>query len=141
MGLSTAARRRSSTALAIAAITGIIAIPTPAAADSWSIVPVDGGYQVTLRLDDPLPVRDAAPELAVNGQSLGYATESDEGHTLTLLTSDPRAGEAGSVQVAWNGVVESGAGIAARAIFTPPPIPQPTTIATDPGAPGPYHVE
>ncbi|MBO3750495.1 hypothetical protein J5X84_30820 [Streptosporangiaceae bacterium NEAU-GS5] len=140
MRLSRAARRSSLTALAVAAMTGIVAIPAPAAADTWSIVPVDGGYQLTLRLDEPVPVRDAAPELAVDGQPLGYATESDEGHTLTLLTSDPRAGDASIVQVAWNGVVESR--VAARAaVYTPPPSPQPTTIATDPGVAGPYEVE
>ncbi|GIH26252.1 hypothetical protein Aph01nite_45620 [Acrocarpospora phusangensis] len=139
MRLSRAARWRGLAAVVVAVVTGAVALPVPAAADTWSVVPVEGGYQVTLRLDEALPVRDAAPELAVNGQSLGYATESDEGHTLTLLTSDPRAGEARSVQVAWNGVVESR--VSPKAIYTPPAQPQPTTIPTDPGVLGPYEVE
>ncbi|GAA0997253.1 hypothetical protein GCM10009555_094460 [Acrocarpospora macrocephala] len=139
MRLSRAALWRGLAAVLVAVVAGAVSLPLPAAADTWSVVPVDGGYQVTLRLDEPLPVRDAAPELAVNGQSLGYATESDEGRTLTLLTSDPRAGEARSVQVAWNGVVESR--VTAKAIYIPPADPQPSTIATDPGVPGPYQVE
>ncbi|GAA0428110.1 hypothetical protein Acor_66890 [Acrocarpospora corrugata] len=140
MRLSRAARWRGLAAVIVAVVTGAVSLPIPAtAADTWSVVPVDGGYQVTLRLDEPLPVRNAAPELAINGQSLGYATESDEGHTLTLLTPDPRAGQATSVQVAWNGVVESR--VTAKAIYIPPAEPQPSTIPTDPGVLGPYEVE
>ncbi len=140
MRLSAAARRRGLAALIVAMVTVAVALPAPAAAaDTWSVVPVEGGFQVTLRLDEPLPVRNSAPELAVNGQSLGFATESDDGRTLTLLTADPRAGAARSVEVAWNGVVEST--VSARAVYIPPADPQPSTIDTDPGVAGPYEVE
>ncbi|NAS20271.1 hypothetical protein GT755_01075 [Herbidospora sp. NEAU-GS84] len=124
----------------LAVVTGLLALPLPAAADTWSVVEVDGGYKITLTLDEPLPVRNAVPELAVDGESLGYATESADGHTLTLLTDDPRAAGAQSVEVAWNGVVESAAQARSRAVYTPPAEPQPSTIPTDPGVPGPFPV-
>ncbi|MEV5409897.1 hypothetical protein AB0K60_13780 [Thermopolyspora sp. NPDC052614] len=141
MRLLVAALWRRLAALLIATVTLAVALPAPpaAAADEWSVIPVEGGFLVTLRLDEPLPVRNAAPELAVNGQSLGFATESEDGRTLTLLTSDPRAGAARSVEVAFNGVVEST--VAPRAVYIPPVDPQPSTIDVDPGVPGPYEVQ
>ncbi len=60
--------------------------------------------------------------------------------SLTLLTGDPRAADAQSVEVAWNGVVESSAQARSRAVYTPPADPQPSTIPTDPGVPGPFEV-
>ncbi|MEV5411279.1 hypothetical protein AB0K60_20860 [Thermopolyspora sp. NPDC052614] len=140
MRLPVAARLRGLTALIVATATVAVAIPAPAAAaDTWSVVPVGDGFRVTLRREKPLPVRNAAPELAVNGRSLGLATESDDGRTLTLVTSDPRAAAARSVEVAWNGVVESPTTPAA--VYIPPADPRPSTIDTDPGVAGPYEVE
>jgi dienelactone hydrolase len=119
-----------------------LADPDPVSGDGrWSIEAVDGGHRITLHLDEPLPVRDAVPELAVDGRSLGPAEESPDGTTLTIITADPSAADPSSVEVAWNGEVPSAdAGISSRAIT---PAPETTTRAkspVDPATPGPYHV-
>lgn len=72
---------------------------------SWSVTPVGAAYQITLRLDQRLATRDASPELAVDGRSLGAAQQSRDGRTLTLVTTDPAAANPSSVRLAWNGVV------------------------------------
>ncbi|WP_344832925.1 hypothetical protein [Actinocorallia longicatena] len=117
----------------------LLAVPAHAA-DEWSVTPIDGGHLITLRLDAPLPVRDAVPEIAVDGQPLGAAVESEDGMTLTLLTSDPRAASASRVQVAWNGVVEEVRPLP-RGIYVPPAESSPGTIDLDPATPGAYGVE
>ncbi|KAA9380640.1 hypothetical protein F5972_05840 [Microbispora cellulosiformans] len=113
---------------------------------AWTVEPVGGGHRVTLRLNKPLPVRDAVPELAADGRSLGPAEESPDGMTLTVVTPDPSVAAASSVDVAWNGEVpEATAAAAGRAAPSPakppakphgPPVPAPV----DPAAPGPYAV-
>ncbi|MCX5397121.1 hypothetical protein [Streptomyces sp. NBC_00102] len=81
---------------------------TGSAADrSWSVTHSADGYHVTLKLDDPLPVRDALPEIAVDGASLGYARQTTDGHTLSLVTSDLRAAHPDDVRVAWNGATDT----------------------------------
>lgn len=81
---------------------------TGSAADrSWSVTESGDGYHLTLELNDPLPVRDAVPEIAVDGASLGYARQTADGRTLTLVTTDPRAAHPDDVQVAWNGTADT----------------------------------
>lgn len=91
---------------------GLALLPSPAASadsqspdGSWSVTSVGGAYQITLRLDRPIPTRDASPELAVDGRSLGAAQQSRDGRTLTIVTTDPAAADPSSVRLAWNGVV------------------------------------
>jgi hypothetical protein len=106
------------------------------AAGPWSVVPLAGGYQVTLTLAEPLPARDALPELAVNGKSVGYAQQSPDGRTLTLVTTDPVAANPSSVDLAWNGSVVQSRSAA------PVKVPAAsTTLAVDPTAPGPYRID
>ncbi|MFF5250068.1 hypothetical protein ACFY3V_37800 [Streptosporangium sp. NPDC000095] len=111
---------------------------------AWSIETLDGGYKITLRLAEPLPVRDAIPELAVDGTSLGPAVESPDGTTLTVTTTDPGVSGATSVDVAWNGEVPSEPAPTGR--IAPEPAPsrpgKPGTPAppVDPAAPGRYTV-
>ncbi|GII54974.1 hypothetical protein Pth03_33630 [Planotetraspora thailandica] len=106
----------------------------------WTVESVTGGYKVTLHLDEPLPVRDAVPELAVDGMSLGPAQESADGSTLTITTTDPSAARPSSVDVAWNGEVPSGdTGVTARTLTPSPHVAHPKGPA-DPATPGPYAV-
>src|SRR4029450_4087959 len=104
----------------------------------------DGGYLVELQLDEPLPVRDAVPELAVDGKVVGVARESADGLTLTVETADPAVAEAETVEVAWNGVVPD-APVAQRrspaASHTAPHGFPRKPLYTDPAQPGPYAVE
>ena len=111
---------------------------------AWSIETVEGGYKITLQLAEPLPVRDAIPELAVDGASLGPAVESPDGTTLTIITSDPDASAAASVNVAWNGEVPSEAAPTAMIAPKPAPLlqkkPGASPLPIDPAAPGRYTV-
>jgi dienelactone hydrolase len=120
--------------------------PSSSSVKDWTVEAIEGGgHRVTLRLNEPLPVRDAAPELAVDGESLGAAQESPDGKTLTLATADPRAAKAASVQVAWNGEVppETTPAPSRKAAPAPAPKQQPKqqkTLPVDPATPGKYAV-
>jgi hypothetical protein len=120
-------------ALALA-FAGVVA-PPASADESWSVVPVPGGYQVTLHLKDQLEARDALPELAVNGSSVGVAQQSPDGRTLTVVTDDPVAAHPSSVQLAWNGQVPDAAAPAAPQGAKPKPG---KPVPVDPAAPGRY---
>ena len=101
-------------------------------------------YRLTLRLPAPLAVRDALPELAVDGRSLGLARESRDGRTLSVTTTDPAAAR-GRVQLAWNGQVPTttgATGVSAKRLRAltelAPSLGQ--TVAGNPAAPGAYGV-
>ncbi|WP_169980239.1 hypothetical protein [Microbispora sp. H10836] len=109
---------------------------------TWTVEPVSGGHRVTLHLNNPLPVRDAVPELAADGRSLGPAEESPDGMTLTVVTPDPAVATASSVDVAWNGEVPETtvAGIGKAAPQPPKSHGKKAPTPVDPAAPGPYAV-
>jgi hypothetical protein len=110
---------------------------------TWTIEPVDGGHRVTLHLDQPLPVRDAVPELAVDGRSIGPAEESADAKTLTITTTDPATATASSVDVAWNGEVPAQptpSGKSGPLAATPEPRNKDHDLPVDPAAPGRYSV-
>jgi predicted dienelactone hydrolase len=103
----------------------------------------DGGARVTLRLDEPLPVRDAVPELAVDGRVIGAAKESTDGLSLTVETTDATVTGGRHVDVAWNGVVPGSKASppkSAAAPTTPKGLAR-KQLYTDPAQPGPYKVE
>ncbi len=81
--------------------------PTPkiAQGNNWDVRPVAAGYQVTLRLGAPAPMRAALPLLAVDGEPLGVARQSPDQRTLTLVTTDPSVLKAKNVQLVWSGDV------------------------------------
>lgn len=145
----TSLRTRRRSALTIAVLAGCLVTSTfvaPAVAapsDEFTVEKLpDGGVRVTLHLDEPLPVRDAVPELAVDGRVIGAAKESPDGLSLTVETTEPVV-DPDRVEVAWNGVVPD-TGPAARSAAPPaaavPPMPK-RAIAADPADPGPYPVE
>lgn len=129
---------------AVLALGLVLSPSSPASADthspdgSWSVTPVGGGYRITLTLDHRLPSRDAAPELAVNGRSLGAATQSREGGTLTLVTTDPVAAHPSSVRLAWNGIVPGTTTTTKAASVAD--VPAGTPITSAPAANGSYDV-
>ncbi|MEN3534138.1 hypothetical protein AAH991_03410 [Microbispora sp. ZYX-F-249] len=127
------------------------AAPAPAGSrggdGTWTVEPVSGGHRVTLHLKNPLPVRDAVPELAADGRSLGPAEESPDGMTLTVVTPDPAVATASSVDVAWNGEVPEATAAAIGKAAPHPAAPDPaeshgekSPAPVDPAAPGPYTV-
>ena len=126
------------------ATTGLFAQPAaadPNAADADGFIVEnlpDGGARVTLRLDEPLPVQDSVPELAVDGRVIGPAVESADGLTLSVDTPDASVVTARKVEIATNGVVPSSA-----RHWNPFPYHghHPKPFPSDPAKPGPYQVE
>ncbi|MEZ0491869.1 hypothetical protein AB2L28_06410 [Kineococcus sp. TBRC 1896] len=138
-------------ALALAPAAGAApAVPAPVASGTtasapWTVTPAGAGsWDVDLTLPGGVPVRAAQPQLAVDGVVLGVAREEPDRRTLTVQTSDPRVVRAGSVQLAWNGVVagqEARVLKHARAAGVPVAAdPGARTLADDPGARGRYAV-
>ena len=60
-----------------------------ASGPDWAVTQVPGGYQVTVDLDKTLPIVSDAPTLVVDGVPIGLATESADGMSLSVFTSDP----------------------------------------------------
>jgi hypothetical protein len=136
------------TAVPVSGSTIAIAAPAAAAASGrGAITRLPDGWRVQLWLDDPLPVRDAAPVLAVDGHAVGAATESAGRHLLTVVTDAAAVHPGGEVTV-WSPDLNGSApnGPAARAPGTNPanppnPAPNAVLAGTDPGTPGPYAVQ
>ncbi|WP_326557607.1 alpha/beta hydrolase family protein [Micromonospora sp. NBC_01796] len=154
-------RARAVAALSAAVLAGCIAVPVlitaPAAAspagdpvgvgasNDFSVESLpDGGWRVELRLDEPLPVRDAVPELAVDGRIIGTARESADGLTLSTETTDAAVTGAERVDVGWNGTVPDLQPSPQRSAAVPPTRKGPhkrKPVYTDPATPGRYGVE
>ncbi len=79
--------------------------PTIAQGNNWDVRPVADGYQLTLRLGAPAPMRSALPLLAVDGKPIGVARQSPDQRTLTLVTTDPAVLKAKDVKLVWSGDV------------------------------------
>lgn len=123
---------------AVLALTVTVTTGAAAAEPPWSVTRVAGGFQVTLRLEQELPMTASAPTLSVDGHLLGPATESADGRSLSLVTTDPSVVTAGSVTTDAFGSAPS----ARRAAVpqTDMPRPTPETLPTDRSTPGPYRV-
>src|SRR5258705_10074998 len=77
--------------------------PEPLARDKdWRVDPVAGGYRVTLKLADPVPLRSALPLLAIDGKPAGVAKQSADRRTLTLVSQDPTVLGAKDVKLVWS---------------------------------------
>ncbi|TCO45459.1 Calx-beta domain-containing protein [Kribbella antiqua] len=98
--------------LGVAAMVPAPAAPPPAVAlgNQWDVTPVAGGYQLTLRLDAPAPMRASLPLLAVDGVPIGVARQSPDRRTLRLVTTDPAVLKAKDVRLVWSGDVGKGNG-------------------------------
>jgi trimeric autotransporter adhesin len=132
---------------------------TSAVVDSgsgWTVSQVPGGYEVDVTLASPLPTKDDVPVIVADGTVLGPATESADGLTLSLTTSDTAVATTQDVFAQWS----SGDPIGATSTSTSAPSSEspnikatpnlspavaPTTtptgnpiLSTDPTTPGPY---
>jgi hypothetical protein len=68
----------------------------------WTVTEAAGGYDVTVKLSTPLPVRNDVPDLLADGTDLGPATESADGLSLTVTTSSPAVATAKNITAQWS---------------------------------------
>lgn len=115
--------------------------------NDWRVEPVAGGYQVTLRLNEPAPMRNALPLIAVDGVPVGVAKQSPDRKTVTLVSPDPALAKAKDVKLVWSGDLgKDGAkgksragGVTTDAAWLKAPLGP--KLAVDPGAAGKYQVD
>ncbi|MCS5716745.1 cell wall-binding repeat-containing protein [Herbiconiux sp. CPCC 205763] len=119
-----------------------------ASGDDWSVVEVPGGYEVTKTLAAPIDIRSDAPTLWADGVELGIATQSLDGLTLSLTTTDPEVATATEVDQGWSGAgdptIEAPVDSSELHSLTdqvPLAKPDAPTLAEDPSTPGQYEVE
>ena len=88
-------------------LTALPALPAVAAdgvlADGpdFTITQAPGGYEVTVDLAKRLPIRSDAPTIEVDGVPIGIATESADGRSLSVFTTDGSVVSADSVEAGW----------------------------------------
>jgi trimeric autotransporter adhesin len=109
-----------------------------AAGQNWSVTRVAGGFRVTLDLDQQLPVTANAPTLWVDGENFGPATESADGRSLSLVTTDPAVLGADAVTTDAVDPPSSGADAAGVPRPTEPHTAKP--LPADPGELGSHQV-
>ena len=149
------ALRAAAVLASVAFVSGVLALPaaadpgtdptaaTPVAqGDDWTVTPSAGGYDVTLHLDDPLPLRAAAPVLLVDGKDVGVARSSLDQRVLTVTTTDPTVADADDVEAGWTSDVPPTGTAPAPTTVTPQAAPSeaPAPSDADPAASGPYGV-
>lgn len=111
---------------------------------NWQIEPVAGGYQVTLHLDAPAPMRDALPLIAVNGVPVGVAKQSPDLRSVTFISRDPSLLKARDVRLVWSGDLTAAKGKKSSGVTTDKDwlkAPLGPKLAVDPGATGKYPVD
>ena len=116
-----------------------VAAPDPVVADGadWTVTTAPGGYEVTLDLEEPLPIVSDAPTLVVDGESVGIATESADGESLSVFTTDRSVARASSVEAGWTSQSEPAAATAAAADVLPEASAA-AALPLNPAAPGTY---
>ncbi|WP_344241230.1 Calx-beta domain-containing protein [Kribbella hippodromi] len=127
--------------------------PPPAAVkvaqgNQWDVRAVQGGYQLTLRLDAPAPMRASLPLLVVDGRPMGVAKQSANRKTLTLTTADPAVLKARDVRLVWSGDLGQQTAGKSRGIAPAGPTDaywlkarSAPLLPADPGALGKYKVD
>ncbi|MEV8375589.1 Calx-beta domain-containing protein [Kribbella sp. NPDC056861] len=122
--------------------------PSVAQGNKWVVEPVAGGYRVTLRLDEPAPMRDALPLIAADGVPVGVAKQSPDRRSVSLVTPDPSLLKAKDVQLVWSGDLGRSKGKQGKSLvggattdkeWLKAPLGAP--LAVDPGAAGKYAVD
>lgn len=117
-----------------------------ATGNNWDVKPVASGYQLTLRLEAPAPMRASLPLLAVDGVPIGVARQSPDQRTLTLITTDPAVLKARDVRLIWSGDVGKSTGRSRSQAAGPTDADwlkarQGPLLKDDPGALGKYQVD
>lgn len=72
-----------------------------ASGSGWNVTQAPGGYLVTVELDQKLPIKSDAPTIEVDGVPIGIATESADGRSLSVFTTDPSVVKADDAEAGW----------------------------------------
>ncbi|MFS0885944.1 Ig-like domain repeat protein [Aeromicrobium sp. 179-A 4D2 NHS] len=88
-------------ALPMAALPAQAADGTVASGSDWTVSRAAGGYLVTVDLAKRLPVVSDAPTIEVDGAPIGIATESADGRSLSVFTTDASVARADDVEAGW----------------------------------------
>jgi hypothetical protein len=122
--------------------------PPSATVDSgpgWSVTQGAGGYVVRVILPTALPTTDDNPVLVADGTVLGPATESANGLTLTLDTTDPAVAKAKNISWQWSTGAKAATSPASATASPATPTDKGATghasgpsLSSDPASPGPY---
>ncbi|MCL3816906.1 Ig-like domain repeat protein [Aeromicrobium wangtongii] len=141
--------RRVGLATAAVLTLPLVALPSSAvAADAelasgrnWSVSQAPGGYLVTVDLDKKLPVVSDAPTIEVDGAPIGLATESADGTSLTVFTTDASVTKADDIEAGWFSK-PSGQTAPARtsAAAVAPMVVDAETLDADPSSLGKYEI-
>ena len=87
--------------LPLTAATALAPDPTLASGGDWAVTRAAGGYEVTVDLAQPLPIKSDAPTIVVDGEAIGIATESADGKSLSVFTTDPGVTQADDIEAGW----------------------------------------
>ncbi|MRJ75858.1 hypothetical protein GEV29_04870 [Aeromicrobium sp. SMF47] len=112
-----------------------------ASGSDWSVSQAPGGYLVTVDLDKKLPMVSDAPTIEVDGRSIGIATESGDGKSLSVFTTDAGVVKADDVDAGW--FSKPSTGIAARlgaAATAAPLAAQAEELDANPASTGRYEI-
>ncbi|WP_370616742.1 Ig-like domain repeat protein [Mumia qirimensis] len=132
------------------AMSAVVAVPLAAAAedaplrsgDGWTVTDLGGAYEVTVELDEPLPIRSDAPTIEADGHAVGLAAESADGSSLTAITSDASVLSATTLEPGWSSVESvdlEDAAAGRQAVVDAPDVSEAQTkITDDPAALGSY---
>jgi hypothetical protein len=72
-----------------------------ASGSDWNVTQAPGGYLVTVELDATLPIKSDAPTIEVDGVPIGIATESADGRSLSVFTTDASVVKADDAEAGW----------------------------------------
>lgn len=90
-----------------------------ASGSDWTVTRAAGGYLVTVDLDKKLPMISDAPTIEVDGTSIGIATESTDGKSLSVFTTDADVVSADDVEAGWFSKPSGAASTSKAAVAAP----------------------
>ncbi|GAA1935945.1 Ig-like domain-containing protein [Nocardioides hwasunensis] len=134
-----------SAVLLVTPLAALVAAPAsaePAGAavsgDGWAVTRAPGGYLVTVDLDRALPMKSDAPTVVVDGETLGLATQSADGRSISTFTTDSAVLTATSAEAGWASQAPEGEGTPSRAVTVPDAAAAADPLDVDPSAPGSF---
>lgn len=89
-------------------------------------------------LPKPLPIKSDAPTIVVDGEPIGLATESGDGKSLSVFTTDPSVAKADNIEPGWSADDVAPQTAAPLAALAEAPTPEAADLEADPTEHGSY---